>query len=185
MNEVRDLFSSQKILSALFSVTNKLQLRGDEYLRDLTIRQILAIPAIMHAPEGKATINYIARTLGTTKQSAKQIINVMEKKRYITMAPSEHDKRAVDVTVTQEGMRAFRICSKRTDIFLADVFRDFTAKDLETLCALLGKLYSFDGAGRDDISMDFPERDADIIRQHHKDFIKRRIDKHEQQNNIQ
>ena len=179
MDEVRDLFYSQKALTALFSVTNKLQLQGDKYLQELTIRQILAIPAILHAPEGKATINYIARTLGTTKQSAKQIINVMEKKKYISTAPSERDKRAVDVTITPEGKQAFRTCSNRTDIFLADVFHDFTTEDLETLCTLLGKLYRFDGLGQDDINMSYPEENADIIRQHHQYYLKRRTYNHE------
>jgi DNA-binding MarR family transcriptional regulator len=44
------------------------------------IRQMLAVPAIIHAPEGKATINHIARKLGTAKQSAKQIVDALVKK---------------------------------------------------------------------------------------------------------
>ena len=185
MDEVRDLFFSQKALAALFSVTNKLQLQGDNYLQDLTIRQILALPAILHAPEGKATINCIARTLGTTKQSVKQIVDTMEKKKYISTAPSERDKRAVDVTITPEGKRAFGTCSKRTDIFLADIFRDFSTDDLETFCDLLGKLYRFDGKGQGDIQMSYPEEHADSIRQHHQQYIKRRIRNREQSINIQ
>ncbi|RYD04880.1 hypothetical protein N752_11890 [Desulforamulus aquiferis] len=63
MNIAKDLFYSQHALATLFSVTNKLQMQGDKYLQDITIRQMLAIPAIIHAPNGKATINYIARQL--------------------------------------------------------------------------------------------------------------------------
>jgi DNA-binding MarR family transcriptional regulator len=180
MNEVRDLFFSQQALSALFAVTNKLQLQGDKYLRDLTIRQMLAIPAIIHAPDGKATINYVARKLGTTKQSAKQIMEALEKKKYISIAPSERDKRAVDVTITPEGGRAFTACSERTDEFLADIFHDFSTKDLETFCALLARLYRFDGSRQDILeSMNHQPGDADIIRRHHPNYIKRRTANHE------
>lgn len=80
MDLAKVLFYAQQTLTSLFSVTNKLQMQGDKYLQDITLRQMLAIPAIIHAPDGKATINHIARHLGTTKQSAKQIVDAMAKK---------------------------------------------------------------------------------------------------------
>ena len=175
-NDIQELFFSQQALAALFAVTNKLQLQGDKYLQDLTIRQMLAIPAIIHAPGGKATISYIARKLGTTKQSAKQIVDVIEKKKYISTAPSGRDKRAVDVTITPEGAQAFKTCSERTDEFLADIFHDFTAEDLEAFCTLLSMLYRFDGISMENFEANIGNRadNADIIRQHHHNFIKRR-----------
>jgi DNA-binding MarR family transcriptional regulator len=184
MDIERSLFFAQQVLTALFSVTNKLQMQGDKFLRDLTIRQILAIPAIVHAPDGKATINHIARQLGTTKQSAKQIVDAMEKKNYLSVAPSEQDRRAVNVTITLEGKQAFRVCSERTDEFLADIFHDFTTEDLEMLCTLLRKLYCFDGTEQDRFKehMDFNPHDADAIMQHHQNFLKRKIYNHERKN---
>jgi len=80
MNMSKDLFYTHQTLAVLFSVTNKLQMQGDKYLKDLTIRQMLAIPAIIHAPDGKVTFNYISKQLGTTKQNTKQIVDALVKK---------------------------------------------------------------------------------------------------------
>ncbi|AOT69506.1 MarR family winged helix-turn-helix transcriptional regulator [Geosporobacter ferrireducens] len=181
MNIAKDLFFSQHALATLFSVTNKLQMQGDKYLQDITIRQMLAIPAIIHAPHGKATINYLARQLGTTKQSAKQIVDVMEKKKYLSVAPSQLDKRAVNISITTEGYQAFKVCSERTDEFLADIFHDFTSEDLETLCTLLRKLYRFDGIEQDrfEEDMDFHTSDTERVLQHHQNYLKRRTDNRE------
>ena len=176
MNLAKDLFYAQQTLATLFLVTNKLQMQGDKHLQDITIRQMLAIPALIHAPGGKATINHLARSMGTTKQSAKQIVDAMERKGYLSVAPSEQDKRAVNVAVTQEGQEAFRICSERTDEFLANIFDNFTAEDLEMLCNLLRKLYRFDGMQLEsfDEHKSYDARVSDDILRHHQTFVKRR-----------
>lgn len=137
---------------------------------------MLAVAAIVHAPDGKATINYIARQLGTTKQSANQMIDAMKKKKYLSVAPSEQDKRAVDITITPKGEQTFRACSERTDKFLADIFHDFAVEDLEKLCALLETLYRFDGVEQEGFSghMDYNPNDADEILKHHQSFLKRK-----------
>ncbi|GBF35607.1 transcriptional regulator [Desulfocucumis palustris] len=180
MDIARDLFFAQQALVTLFSVTNKLQMQGDKYLQDLTLRQMLAVPAIIHAPDGNATINHIARKLGTTKQSAKQIVDAMEKKKYLSIAPNERDKRAVNVTITSEGEQAFRACSERVDEFLADIFHDFTTEDLETLWTLLQKLYRFDGMEQEGFEehMNYNASEADNILQYHQNFLKRRTNNH-------
>ena len=145
MDTAKELFFAQQTLAALFATTNKLQMQGDKQLQDITLRQMLAIPALVHAPDGKATINHVARHMGTSKQSAKQIVDAMARKRYLAVAPSEQDRRAVNITITPDGEAAFRACSARTDAFMADIFRHFSAEELEAFCALLQKLYRFDG----------------------------------------
>jgi len=144
-------------------------MQGDKHLQDITIRQMLAIPALVHAPDGKATINHLARSMRTTKQSAKQIVDVMERKGYLSVVPSEQDKRAVNVTVTSEGQKAFRVCSERTDEFLANIFCNFDAGELEILCFLLKKLYRFDGAEQDyfDEHTGYGASVSDDILRHH------------------
>ena len=174
MDIAKDLYFAQQALASLFSVTNKLQMQGDKYLKDLTIRQMLAIPAIIHALTGKATINHIAKALGTTKQNAKQIVDALAKKNYVSVAPSELDKRAVNITVTPGSEQAFGLCSERTDIFLADIFHDFTTEDLEALCTLLNKLYRFDGTPQDSSHEYLNNHTSDEMLQHHHSYVKRR-----------
>lgn len=187
MDIAKDLFFAQQSLVTLFSVTNKLQVQGDKYLQDLTIRQMLAIPAIIHAPDGKSTINHIARHLGTTKQSTKQIVNALEKKNYLSVAPSAQDKRAVSITVTAEGKQAFQTCSERTDEFLADIFQEFTTEELELLQSLLQKLYRFDGTAQNGFTEhqtnfhkhreNSPDQ-TDTMLKYHQNFLKRRTNYH-------
>ena len=180
MNIASDLFFSQQIISILFLVTNKLQMQGDKHLKDITIRQMLALPALFHAPDGKATINHIARQIGTTKQSAKQIVNAMKKKNYLSVTPSEQDKRAVNVAITEEGRLAFSKCSNRTDEFLANLFNNFSSNELEKLCSLLQKLYNFDGIekkNKDEQTAHNAKESAEIL-QHHKIFAKLRETKY-------
>ena len=176
MDIAKLLFFAQQTLVTLFSVTNKLQMQGDKCLQEFTIRQMLAIPALVHAPDGQASIKHLARHMGTTKQNAKQIVAAMERKGYVSVAQSEQDKRAVNVVVTGEGQKAFKVCAERTDEFLASVFGGFTAEDLETLYTLLLKLYCFDGVAREGLDghSGYDAGNADEILRHHQGFVKSR-----------
>lgn len=175
MDKVEDLFFSQHALITLFSVTNKLQMLGNKYLKDITLRQMLAIPVIIHAPNGKVTISHIAKKLDTTKQNAKQIVDSMKKKGYLSIVSSERDKRAVNIIITSKGEKVFRKCSKFADEFLADIFCNFKTKDLEKFCKLLQKLYYFDDMEKNEEFISFNERDATEILKHHKNYSKRRL----------
>lgn len=149
MDALNELFLMQQAIGTLFSVTNKLQAVGDQYLKDMTVRQVMLMVAIIHLPEDQTTLNNIARKLGTTKQSVKHLVEVMEKKGYVTMVPSEKDKRAVNIQITQKGREVFLGCSKSSLEYFLDVFHEFSAKELQFLWDLLKKLYRFDGKKQD------------------------------------
>lgn len=136
--------------ASLIAVSNKLQAAGDSYSDDLTIKQLLTLLAILHIPEGDATIINIAGKLGTTKQNATRIIKSLEKKKYISVVSSEKDKRAVNVVLTEAGIHS--VSENSRDVkknFMTDIFNDFSKEELETLWQLLKKLYSYDGVPMD------------------------------------
>jgi DNA-binding MarR family transcriptional regulator len=149
LDALYELFLMQQAVSTLFSVTNKLQAAGNQYIKKLTVRQIMVMIAIIHLPENRANLNSIARKLGTTKQSVRQPVTAMEKKGYLVMVPSEKDKRAVNVQITKEGREVLLSCSQSSLEYFADVFHEFSAEEVESLWSLLKKLYRFDGKEQD------------------------------------
>jgi DNA-binding MarR family transcriptional regulator len=149
MDIFRDLFLMQQTYATLFSVTNKLQVKGDQYIGELTSRQMMVMVAIVHLPEDETTIINIARKLGTTKQSVKQLITILEKKGFTVSVPSRQDGRAVNIKITEAGRNASILSAERSFRFFADVFDRFTTQEMETLWVLLKKLYRFDGEEQD------------------------------------
>jgi DNA-binding MarR family transcriptional regulator len=149
MDNPRTIFLMQQTYATLFSLANKVQVKGDQYQNKLTSRQLMAMIAIIHLPEGETTLNNIARKLGTTKQSVKQLITLMENHGYLVTVPSQQDKRAVNIQITQTGNQVLVEGFELGMEFFADLFQDFTLEEMETLWSLLKKLYRFDGEEQD------------------------------------
>ncbi len=149
MDEYREIFLMQQTYATLFSLANKIQVKADKCLGSMTSRQMMAMVAIAHLQEDQTTLNNIARKLGTTKQSVKQIITIMERKGYVVTVPSQQDKRAVNVKVTEYGKKVSLEVSEKGIYFFADVFKAFKPEEMETLWGLLKKMYRFDGEGQD------------------------------------
>jgi DNA-binding MarR family transcriptional regulator len=143
------LFLMQQVYSTLFSLTNKLQIKGDEYLEGLTSRQLMTMIAIIHLPVDGTTLNNIARKLGTSKQNVKQLVTNMENKGYVVTLPSEYDRRSCNVKITESGKQALLKNGEIGNGFFVDAFKDFSTEELASLWGLLKKLYRFDGEEQD------------------------------------
>ncbi|HBE76247.1 MAG TPA: MarR family transcriptional regulator [Firmicutes bacterium] len=150
MDTHKEIFLMQQTYATLFSLANKIQMKGDQYFQSLTSRQFMAMIAILHLPEDETTLNNIAKKLGTSKQSVKQLITIIENKGYVTLVSSRKDKRAVNINITESGKQVMLECSAKGLNFFGDLFKDFTTKEMELLWELLKKMYRFDGEPQDD-----------------------------------
>lgn len=177
---LKELHFMQQSYATLFSVVNKVQIKGDEYLEVLTSRQHMALIAIAHLPVDHTTLVNIAKKLGTTKQTANKLITSLVKKGYVQTVPSKLDKRSINVEITSEGKTALIACSEKSTYFLADIFKDFTTEEIETLWKLLQKLYRFDGEELDgyeetvNMAIEEPEQISDFQEKVFTELLKRR-----------
>lgn len=146
---IQELNYMQQAYGTLFSVTNKIQVRGDEFLDSLTSRQFMTIVAILHLPEDETTINNIARKLGSSKQNVNRLVTSLETKGYLISSPSQKDKRAVNIKLTEAGQAALVKCGELSVYFMARIFNEFTLEEVKTLWLLLKKLFHFDGEEQD------------------------------------
>lgn len=150
MNEksLMQLYLMQQTYSTLFAVTNKLQVYADKNYKQLTSRQFMTLLAIEHI-EGEASISNIARKLGTTKQSVKQILINLEKQNYIVETSCNHDKRKVQITITPSGKDVMKEYYEVGKDVLSKWFDNFSNDELEQFYSYLKKLYSFDEESHD------------------------------------
>lgn len=178
MDNYRELFLMQQIYATLFSLTNKIQGKGDSYLDHLTARQFMAMMAVAHLSEDESTLNNIAIKLGSTKQSVKQIVVILENKGFVKVVPSTKDKRAINVTITDLGKQALLEDSEKGAFFLVELFTEFSTEELETMWGQLKKLYRFDGEQQDgfeeDGSLELTENQNATQMKVLKEFEKRR-----------
>jgi len=143
------LFLMQQVYATLFSLTNKLQIKGDERLEGLTSRQLMTMIAIVHLPEDETTLNNIARKLGTSKQNVKQLVANLESKGYVVTLESEHDRRSYNIRITEPGKQSLLKNGEIGNDMFLDMVKDFSTEELETLWGLLKKLYRYDGEVQD------------------------------------
>lgn len=141
---LRELYLMQQTYATFFSVTNKLQIQGDNYFEKLTSRQYMIMLAVAHLPEDETTLINIARKLETSKQSAQKLIVNLENKGYLVTMPSKRDKRAINVAITDSGKKVMLECGKKAVDLMADIFIDFKTDELETLLSLLKRINSND-----------------------------------------
>lgn len=148
--EYRLLHMIQQTYSSLFLVSNKVQLVSDKYCEPFTSRQYMAMLAILHLPEDETSYINIAQKMGTTKQNVTQIIKSLEKKGYVHIESSRKDRRSVNIVISETGKQAMIKCGENGSInLMADLFRNFTEDEIDTLQNLLNKLYAFDGVHMD------------------------------------
>jgi len=181
MENYREAFLIEQIYATIFSSANKLQVQGDKYFDKITSRQLMAMVAIAHLQEDETTLNNIARKLGNTKQSTKQLITIIENKGYIETVPSKMDKRAVNVKITELGKQVVLECGEKSINFFADLSKGFTTEEMEILWLLLKKLYRFDGEAQDGFEeeayLETEEDRMERLERNLKEFGKRRHEK--------
>lgn len=161
MDIYEEKFLMDQIYSTLFALANKLQVEGDKRYGELTSRQLMLLVAIGHLEEDKTTLNNIAKKIGATKQSVQQLVSTLEKGGFVEIVPSKEDKRAVNVIITSYGKQAMIKGYTASLLFYGDVFKSFSAEEMQILWCLLKKLYSFDGKEQEgfegDTNLEFDE----------------------------
>lgn len=136
----------QQILSTIFYISNKIQSEGDKLNENLTVRQWMTLLAVMHLPKDKASYNQIADIMGYSKQNAKKLVSILEKKGFVTISKSKTDNRAVNVTIAENCKDFLREYYKNGNDHLNKMFDYFDEEELKLLWSLLKKFAAYDGS---------------------------------------
>jgi len=115
------------IFGAIFALSNKLQVVGDAFDKNITIKQWLFIVGVSKFTE-PPTLSEVAHFIGYSRQNAKRIAAALHERGYVAIIKDENDARALRITLTEKCNEYFSQRSPKELEFLDKLFTGFPAE---------------------------------------------------------
>lgn len=115
------------IFGTIFTLSNKLQVIGDEFDKNVTTKQWLFIIGVSTFPK-PPMLSELAKFIGYSRQNAKRIALVLQKNGYVTISADENDARVLRIELTPKCREYFEKRDKREIEFLYNLFSGFDAE---------------------------------------------------------
>lgn len=136
---MNELEQQAYIFGAVFALSNRLQVLGDAFDRNITIKQWLFLASVAKFG-GSPTISEVANYIGYSRQNAKRIASVLEQQGYITITKDNNDARALRIALTKKCTDYFAGREQRETEFIHKLFTGFDAELTAGLFKGLSKL---------------------------------------------
>lgn len=124
---MNELEQKAYIFGTIFTLSNRLQVLGDEFDRNITAKQWLFILGVSSF-EAPPTISEVANFIGYSRQNAKRIAAALQKSGFIMVSKDENDARALRIQTTSKCTEYFATRDKREIEFLEKIFVGFDAE---------------------------------------------------------
>ncbi len=140
MNEYDDI--RYQAFANISQLSNKLQNVMDIGMKEITSKQWLPL-ILIGTFKTPPTLNELAKRCGITHQSAKQLIEKLDEKGYVTISRDEADKRYLLIELTDLGRQWSIDNEKRNRTFIYDLFADISKEEIEVFMNIQKKLIDF------------------------------------------
>lgn len=105
---------------------------------DVTLPRFDLMAQLDKTPGGM-TLGELSQRMMVSAGNVTGLAERLESLGMLERRASPHDRRAQIVSLTAEGRRAFRTMARTHENWIADIFADLTAEEIETLMKLLAK----------------------------------------------
>ena len=127
------------IFGTIFTLSNKLQVLGDKFDKNITTKQWLFIVGVSTFKE-PPMLSELANFIGYSRQNAKRIAASLQKSGYVAISKDESDARALRIELTPKCREYFEKRDKREIDFLEKIFAGFDAELIQNVYQGLIKL---------------------------------------------
>lgn len=114
------------------------RIRDDMANNNLTITEFSVLEVLFH--KGKQTIQQIGNSILISSGSMTYVIDKLEKKDLLKRTACPDDRRAIHVTLTEEGIELMKKVMPKHEAFVEYALDSLDSSETETLVRLLKKL---------------------------------------------
>lgn len=120
------------IYATIFTLSNKLQVLGDEFDPNISTKQWLFILGVSTFKE-PPMVSELANFIGYSRQNAKRIADILQTNGYITISKDKNDARALRIRLTPKSKEYFKRRDKREIEFLEKLFTGFDRELIQNM----------------------------------------------------
>lgn len=126
---MNELEQEAYIFAAIFTLSNKLQVLGDRFDPNITIKQWLFLACVSKFSE-PPTISEVANTIGYSRQNAKRMAAALSERGFVTVMRDRDDARAWRIDLAPSCRGYFEKRYQREIAFLEELFSGFDAEEI-------------------------------------------------------
>lgn len=131
----------QFIFGSFFFIANKLQVFGDKWDTQITMKQWFLVVMIAQFKEQAPTLTDVADLLGVSRQNVKQLALKLEHKGFVALQKDEGDSRALRMHLTTKCHDYFKQREEAELSYLSKFYDGITEEELEVMNQAFFKLF--------------------------------------------
>ena len=124
MNELK---KQAYIFGTIFILSNKLQVLGDEFDKNITTKQFLFVLGVSKFKE-PPMLSEVANFIGYSRQNAKRIAAALQKSGFVTLSKDEYDARVLRIELTPKCREYFNSRDELEIEFIKNIFTGFDSE---------------------------------------------------------
>lgn len=121
------------IFGSVFILANRLQVLGDKFDGNLTIKQWLLLVGILKSSVDSPTISEVASFIGNSRQNVKKMALILEKKGFLNLEKDLNDARILRISLTMKCLDYFKQREQRELEFFEKLYVGFDANLIKGL----------------------------------------------------
>lgn len=138
---MNSLQEKAEIFGTIFTLSNKLQMLGDQLDPNLTVKQWLFLAGVTRCDGNETpTLSELAGRIGSSRQNVKKMALILEKQGFIALKKDGRDARILRVSLTDLCREHLK---RREDLevaFIETLFEGFGDAELAAFAAAIAKL---------------------------------------------
>ena len=121
---MNELEQKAYIFGVIFTLSNSLQILGDAFDKNITVKQWLFIAGAAKFSE-PPILSEVAGFIGYSRQNAKRLATALEGRGFLTISKDANDARALRISLTPKCTEYFKKREQKELKFLDELFTGF------------------------------------------------------------
>ncbi len=128
------------LFGLFFAFHNRLQAAGDAFYEEITCKQFFLLACMNLYPDDAPTSNELAKTMGCSRQSVKEILNSLEGKGFIKLCVDKNDKRKRRIYLTEKALHLSEIYHDKENAFMEHLFKGVKEEEINIVYKILSHI---------------------------------------------